>query len=164
MTETITCGMCGKEERLHWSADVEAQLRERKLCFGCNFWENQARKGCDTVIDGFTYGPGNRTSGSFRGMAGRRFDIEYFDGRKVTTYDLWGGGEIPEAFRDRLPDTARFRGAERAKVGETICWNPTLDDLPPYPLPNGRPAPWPRGDAIVKALSNVAPVFVPHER
>lgn len=41
------------------------------------------------------------------GMGGRGFEIEFLDGRKVTTVNLWGQGEIPTEFRDRLPDNVK---------------------------------------------------------
>ncbi|GGX26811.1 hypothetical protein [Streptomyces chryseus] len=61
------------------------------------------------VVDGkhYTIGPGG--SGGF---GGRRWDIEFFDGRKVTTHDLWSQGTIPPKHRERYPDNARFAPRE----------------------------------------------------
>ncbi|CAO0836086.1 putative protein OS=Streptomyces microflavus OX=1919 GN=Smic_80960 PE=4 SV=1 [Streptomyces microflavus] len=42
------------------------------------------------------------------GFGGRRFDIEFFDGRRVTTHDLWSQGTIPPKHRERYQDNARF--------------------------------------------------------
>jgi hypothetical protein len=76
-----------------------------------------------------------------RGMAGRRFDIEYIDpsiyvGQRTTTFDLWSGSTMPEHLRAIFPDTARFLGgAEKVQVGETTCWNPSDHKSEPYPLP-----------------------------
>ena len=121
----------------------EKQRMDRDgLCFECAFWSLRTEIEKPTVIDGRWYAPGNRTSGSMRGMAGRRFDIEYFDGRRITTFDLWSGGEIPEVWRGQIPDNARFlNGAGGHVVGETTCWNPSNHRAPPYPLPNGQPVP-----------------------
>lgn len=57
------------------------------------------------VVDGehYTLGPGG--SGGF---GGRRWDIEFFDGRRVTTHDLWSQGTIPPKHRERYPNNARF--------------------------------------------------------
>lgn len=72
-------------------------------------------------------------------MAGRRFDIEYFDGSRITTFDLWGGGQVPEHWRDKFPDTARFlNSAKRDKAGDTTCWNPSDPKAPKHPLPKDR--------------------------
>ena len=58
-------------------------------------------------------------------MAGRRFDIEFFDGRRVTTHDLWSGSDIPERYRAHLPDNARFLGgAGFVRIGQDGgAWN-----------------------------------------
>jgi hypothetical protein len=115
------CAICGaKNYHTSYMGSEGKRMEADGICFSCAFWSDRAEKGCPTVIDGWVYTPGTRTTGEFRGMAGRRFDIEYFDGRKVTTFDLWSGGEIPERFRDRIPDTARFvNGAKRSNVGGT---------------------------------------------
>lgn len=49
-----------------------------------------------------------RSSSGFRGFCGRRFDIEFLDGRTVTTTNLWKAGIVPPKWRERWPDTARF--------------------------------------------------------
>ena len=141
--EWPTCPVCGFPARPTTKRQrpgaIDRIREQHGYCFLCAFWENRARSHPRTVIDGYVYTPGTRTKGRFRGMAGRRFDIEYFDGTRITTRDLWGGGEVPEAFRDRIPDTARFLGAERVKVGETTCWNASPDNRPEYPRPGKTP-------------------------
>jgi len=59
------------------------------------------------VVDSEHYLIGGGTDG-FLGFGGRRFDIEFFDGRKVVTKDLWHQGVIPPKWRERWPDNARF--------------------------------------------------------
>lgn len=68
---------------------------------------DQSGPGERVVVDGEHYriGAGKTT---FRGFGGRRFDIEFLDGRKVTTRDLWHQGVIPPKWRERFPDNARF--------------------------------------------------------
>ncbi len=138
---TKTCAICGSDYRESYSksAELDRMVREG-ICFNCAYWENRAAKPlpfAKTVIDGCIYHPGKRTSGEFRGCAGRRFDIEYFDGKRVTTFDLWVTGGIPARYRDRMPDTARFlNGAGSVMVGETQCFNPSDYRQPAYPLPD----------------------------
>ena len=132
------CSCCGDSYRESYGPSNELTRMQRdNVCFMCAFWSLKAERGCATVIDGCTYSPGRRTSGEFRGCAGRRFDIEYFTGKRITTYDLWVGGVIPERWRDKLPDTARFlNGAERATVGGITCFDPSDSQAEPYPLPD----------------------------
>lgn len=142
-----TCVKCGNEGRNTYSEPSYTQMMERRLCWNCNYWvEEEKRYEKDhrsmTIIDGHVYRPGNRTTGSMRGMAGRRFDIEYIEpslyaGQRITTFDLWSGSTMPSHLRDKFPDTARFLdGAERVQVGETTCWNHSSRSGVPYPLPS----------------------------
>ncbi len=136
------CTICGVTPYHCGHFGAEGKLaKELGTCFTCAFWEIRARKGCNTVINGYIYSPGNGTTGPHRGMAGRRFDIEYFAGvnagKTITTFDLWGGGEIPERFRERLPDTAKFLGgATKAQVGDITCFNPSDPKADKYPSPS----------------------------
>jgi hypothetical protein len=146
-----TCRGCGKEGRNTYCEPSYTQMMERRLCWDCNYWREAEAKYTKehttmTIIDGHVYGPGNRTSGSMRGMAGRRFDIEYIEpsvyaGQRVTTFDLWSGSALPDNLRAKFPDTARFLGgAEKATWPEgslyTAAWNPSDSRSEPYPLPN----------------------------
>ena len=141
------CVECNETTRNTYHEPTRTQMLERRLCFTCNFWLNMERElekdhAERTIIGGTLYTPGNRTSGAFRGMAGRRFDIEYlsnsvFSGQRTTTFDLWAGGELPARLRERFPDTARFLGgAEKVQVGETDCWNPSSGKTEAYPPPS----------------------------
>ncbi len=146
-----TCRGCGKEGRNTYCEPHSTQMLERRLCWDCNYWrdaEEQYTKDHArmTIIDGHVYGPGSRTSGSFRGMAGRRFDIEYIEpsvhaGKRITTFDLWSGSAMPDRLKEKFPDTARFLGgAEKATWPDgslyTAAWNPSSSKSEPYPLPN----------------------------
>ena len=129
------CGDAGYSTSYSRCAEKERMDRDG-ICFICAFWELRAEGTNPTVFDGVVYTPGNRTKGRFRGMAGRRFGIEYFGGKRVTTYDLWCGGAIPERWLERIPDTARFlHGARKAEVGGILCFDGSAGQEPPYPLP-----------------------------
>lgn len=140
------CSKCGKDARNTYCEPHRTRMLENRHCFNCDYWfEFEQRLVKDhakmTIIEGHIYSPGNRTTGSFRGMAGRRFDIEYIDpstfaGKRITTFDLWSGSTMPDELKVRFPDTARFLGgAEKAQAGETTCWNHTMTHDEPYPLP-----------------------------
>lgn len=143
----FTCRECGKVAVNSFSEPYRTRMLERRLCFYCNHdVDTLAKMELDhtkmTIIGARIYSPGNRTSGSFRGMAGRRFDIEYispsiYEGQKITTFDLWSGSDVPDKGRGRFHDTARFLdGAEAAKVGETLCWDASAGSTEPFPLPS----------------------------
>lgn len=130
MTERI-CNDCGAE---NYSVSFTPNCAEKKVidaegvCFTCAFWRVAISKKNDTVIEGRIYSVGDpkRPPGPHNGMAGRRFDIEYFDGRRVTTHDLWSGSEVPERYRQQIPDTARFLGgAGFVRIGDGGAWNPS---------------------------------------
>ena len=141
------CAHCDKESQNTYCEPARTKILNRLLCFHCNYWHDEDERlssdyNKSTIIDGRIYSPGNRTTGEFRGMAGRRFDIEYigdsaYKGQVITTFDLWSGSDMPEKLRQKYPDTARFyNGAEKAQVGPTTCWNPSDTKQPPYKLPN----------------------------
>ncbi|MCZ4089303.1 hypothetical protein [Sinorhizobium psoraleae] len=83
-------------------------MLEGRLCYTCNYWVDMERKRREhaqmTIIEGHIYGPGNRTSGEFRGMAGRRFDIEYIEpsvyaGQRTTTLTCGPDRRFPTVSR-----------------------------------------------------------------
>jgi hypothetical protein len=67
------------------------------------------KPGMRVVIDAnlYTIGDGHSSHG-FQGFGGREFHIEFFDGRTVTTRDLWHHGVVPPKWRERWPDNAKF--------------------------------------------------------
>jgi hypothetical protein len=138
------CTQCGKTAKNTYCAPIHAEMLEWLLCFSCHFWKNFEDKtvlSLTTIINGHVYAPGNRTEGEFRGMAGRRFDIEYIEpsvyaGQRCTTFDLWSGSQIPDRLRGKFPDTAMFLGgAQKEKVGDIGCWNASDPRNQVYPLP-----------------------------
>lgn len=104
-----TCRECSQpgEER----ADAYgAMLRERKLCFDCNhFWQLFEKRDDPSVVRarGHHYMIGAKND-PFPGFGGQRFVIKFFDGRVVETKNLWHQGDIPERWRERMPDNAEF--------------------------------------------------------
>jgi hypothetical protein len=56
----------------------------------------------------YTLGKNGEKPSPYNGFAGQRHLIEFLDGRRVITYDLWYQGPVPPVFWDRLPDNARW--------------------------------------------------------
>ena len=90
-------------------------LDNKRVCFSCHFWDETLKrdktypphKVC--IIDGVHYviAPEDSTD-PFRGFGGHKFQIEFFDGTKVTTTNLWHQGEIPEIWKEKFKNNARF--------------------------------------------------------
>jgi hypothetical protein len=129
----LVCAHCGAAgySTAFGRCPEKRRMDELGVCFRCAMWSIRAEETHGTVIGGRVYSVGNRPKGApLAGMAGRRFDIEYFDGRRVTTYDLWAGDEVPERYREKIPNTACFLGGAGAvKVGDTTCWQPSREVL-----------------------------------
>lgn len=143
------CAKCGKTARNTYSEPSRSNMLERRLCWDCNYWHDFEKKLANkhtemTIIEGHVYTPGNRTSGRMRGMAGRRFDIEYVEpsiyaGQRITTFDLWSGSQLPPNLAEQFPDTARFLGdGKKVEMDGEIkrCWNPSSSTAEPYQLPS----------------------------
>ncbi len=108
------CVECGGTDRATYVGETRERMLSRSLCFTCLFWLDRIDaqsnpKAC--IINGQSYQDAGRRSGGYRdslGFGGREFRIEFFDGRVLETNNLFSQGDVPERFRDRLPDTARF--------------------------------------------------------
>jgi hypothetical protein len=98
-------------------APTQAKMDELQLCFTCLFWTEKLEYKNDPRIvrvDGTQYVIGDEDAPrAFRGFGGARFNIDFHDGRKVTSTNLWCNGDIPEHFRAELPDNAVFNEETR---------------------------------------------------
>lgn len=111
----IKCRICGKTDSLEeWVECNEKKIMEKEnVCFHCAFWlEKIALTNENTVIvngERYTIGEENPDL-YFKGFGGAEFNIEFFDGRKVVSHNMWYQGKIPEMFRKypELQDNARF--------------------------------------------------------
>lgn len=110
----ITCKECGeKEGTKHFHESISTLMEGQNLCFECLFWVKhlEGGDGQERVrIDGKHYIIGEETDApkNYRGFSGEKFVIRFHDGREVTTTNLWGNGDIPPHFRERMPDNAVF--------------------------------------------------------
>ena len=120
----IKCKVCGLEDRIcdpenFVDGDSRAMMEELNCCFKCAFWEIHARQweagddGNTFFINGGRYKDGQRVDqkkvGGFMGFGGREFIIERFDtGERITSNNLWHQGDVPEHYRSRMPDNAKF--------------------------------------------------------
>lgn len=120
--DTWVCVECGMLEADHWIEGVGDKLRARSLCHSCDLWVDRIAEiatggRAQPVINGTFYGydpkrPMHGGDKSHLGHGGREFRIRWADGSEVVTNNLWCGGDVPEHFRDRLPNTAEFVAVE----------------------------------------------------
>ncbi len=108
------CVECGATDRATYTSETRERMLARSLCFYCLFWLDRIDAQSNPaacIINGQSYQDAGRRSdllSSSLGFGGREFRIEFFDGRVIETNNLFGQGVVPDQFRDRLPDTARF--------------------------------------------------------
>lgn len=105
----VSCSVCGAPDSAAYMQPTRERLLRERLCFTCAHWLDAAAKPPEVVTgDWGIYGIGRSGVGpaSARGFGGRRFTVRFFDGRTVTTDNLWSGGTIPERFRDRFTPNA----------------------------------------------------------
>lgn len=76
------------------------------MCFNCRFWtEKLTLKGIRVDNEHYMH---SDDSGAFKGHGGHLFTIQMDSGEILMSSNLWYQGVIPEHFRDKLPDNARF--------------------------------------------------------
>jgi len=106
------CIKCGRIISTAYRDSTTARLIEKNICFSCDFWsEKMSIKDLEKVarINGSHYMiERDDSTAYFRGYSGAEFKIRFNDGREVITHNLWFQGDIPEHFRDDLPDNAVF--------------------------------------------------------
>lgn len=108
---------CGNEDDTSrfMKGDLRQRMESRNLCFNCSFWWEKVeweQQGQPWVVrvDGVhrTIGPDPKpgTPGHCFGHGGHRFVFRFHDGRVVESRNVWHQGDIPERFRELLPDNA----------------------------------------------------------
>ena len=108
------CKECGGVVTLRFTPKVRKRLEESGLCHQCHFWDRLVGKAGLVVIEGQAYeiAPDNEPQFGSYGYGGAKFLISH-EGKLKTTRNLWHRGEIPEWFRERFPDNAKFVSNER---------------------------------------------------
>lgn len=110
----VACIECGGSDPAGYVPETRERMLARSLCFTCLFWLDRIEAQADPkacVVNGNSYHDAGKRTGTpdhCLGFGGRQFRIVFTDGRVIETNNLFGQGPVPERFRDRLPDTARF--------------------------------------------------------
>lgn len=109
--DTVVCKECkqrGELTHAGWQ-----QLKEKELCFSCNFWVEKLNSpeqprfitrsfDCYSIAEEPTAESWKKHKGGL-GMGGRRYEFELHNGDIVVSHNVWHGGVVPEHFRDRFP-------------------------------------------------------------
>lgn len=108
----LRCVECrGKVDHEGYVEKIAKDMKRNCLCYKCRFW-NELIKIRDEpnvvrvdgkhymIYDGELDPPGK--------FGHQRYFIQFFGGPRIMTVRLRRQGTIPEHFRDRLPDNARF--------------------------------------------------------
>ena len=103
------CEICGREfDKKHYSGKFE-NICGLNNCFGEKFWRIIVDEKDEHVfINGGSYFIEDENKGGFRGFDGRKFRIRKNDGTEIVTTNLWYQGQVPDNFKDILPDNAEF--------------------------------------------------------
>lgn len=110
------CCKCGEVvDTSEYMKNVASEMRERQLCHFCNFWKNHiendatVNKDVFVIADGKHYIIGDENSRDYsRGFDGAKVTIKFKDGRVIKSSNLWFQGDIPERFRNEMPDNAEI--------------------------------------------------------
>lgn len=109
----MKCKICGAEETPGIFSN-EKELEEHQMCFKCNFWremlEEDKYRPDHTVcmINGTHYVIGSESNSVFRGFGGAKFEIQFNDGTRITTTNLWCQGNPSKEWIDKFPNNAKF--------------------------------------------------------
>lgn len=114
---TVHCAECGNLDHLSFGGEVGQVMEQRGLCFSCAYWSLVNPRDPRSVrVDGVHYCIGDEDARGMRGFGGSLFRIRWLaDGKVTESTNLWMAGEIPERWRDRLPDNAEFLREEVAE-------------------------------------------------
>lgn len=130
-TEEIKkCPKCGHEDgtginRIHdmnpedfVKGDIRSIMEETGWCFSCSCWENIYRKYKDNpnwvIIEGQSWiacptrTDYNRNCPIGIGCGGRWMTAKKENGETIKTNNWWNQGDVPECFRDVMPDNAKW--------------------------------------------------------
>lgn len=117
----VKCKHCGKEEKASYVEATKSRMVKEERCFTCDYWLELAKQHakdekCFVVAeDSPSMRPGEHlqdggfTGGNtkWNGFGGRLFEIEFLDGRKSKSNNVWYQGPVPERFKHLFTRKAR---------------------------------------------------------
>ena len=98
-SELHKCPVCGRlAEPMYMTGECSDK------CFNTSFW-NHTLDDTAIIIDGKCYHIGPSSLG-FKGSGGRKFTIQFNDGKVINTDNLWCNGDVPKEYN--VKDNAVF--------------------------------------------------------
>lgn len=111
-SKLIKCKFCGTPEYIHWIDEVNEQLIKNQWCFNCNFWFEKVEylKNNDKTFDGHQViridGYHSIIHNVVKGDGRANFKYQLFNGEIIKCNNVTYQGDIPERFKEMLPDNA----------------------------------------------------------
>lgn len=116
------CPKCGTSDVLilnpkeYSKCDIRSIMEETGYCFYCAFWENLYQKNKDNpnwvIIGGYSWILSDIREqdkcSPLLGLGGVRLIAKKDDGTILDGRDWWGQGEVPQHFKDYMPDNAEW--------------------------------------------------------
>lgn len=108
------CAKCGKMYDTKYIEPTKSEMLAANHCFYCNFWSAHAKqKNHPQVarVRGTHYWVNKSKPVGYQGSmghGGRKFKVRWNDGREMESNDVWCQGDIPDVWREELPDNAEF--------------------------------------------------------
>lgn len=114
-TNNETCSCCGAPmeiDTFDQRASLTIFMRKRQLCFTCAFWKDKIENPHPDreIINGshYVFHKSLSEHRHFQGFGGTTMYILKNDGTVKRSNNVWFQGNIPDRFRQQLPDTAKF--------------------------------------------------------
>ena len=126
----VKCQHCGAEEKASYDIATKTRMVENNRCFTCDYWlelsnEHVKDENCFVVADNspsmhpgvhLFIGKESNEKSIFKGFGGRKFEIEFSDGRKVISTNVWYQGPVPLRFKHLFTRFAKVnKSAEKAE-------------------------------------------------
>jgi len=109
------CSCCGELFTTNYCEPTKSELMAQKICFHCHFWKGYVREKDNPKfarIKGTHYCVEKSANVGrdvrWNGFGGTKFTVRWMDGRQESTNNLWCQGDIPDRFKNDLPDNAEF--------------------------------------------------------
>jgi hypothetical protein len=134
-TKKKICPKCGQEDgsgqnKIHdmnpehfVKCDIRTIMERDGVCYHCAFWirmyEQHKNDPNWLIIDGVSYIANpfvpntNNMTRRFMGFGGRMMEAIKNSGEKVISNDWWHQGDVPECFRDIIPDNAKWNNSKQ---------------------------------------------------